>query len=513
VVLGSMLRVPSKSRSLTETEMFVITPRFSQMRRGARACATVGLVALTLLAGGCSSGVLDRRALLSEPPKQAELPAGAQREHQRILAAYGGSYSDARLEALIGRTVERLVAASDRPDLHYRVTLLNSPAVNAFALPSGQLYVTRGLIALANDEAEIASVLSHEMSHVIARHAATREDRARQAAIVDSVVHEVLSDPQTGALALANSQVALASFSRAQELEADSLGVSLAAKAGYDPFGAVRFLTAMGRNAELRPAAKAHPDSHSLDFVSSHPATPERVASALVRARQVSPPSSGSNSRAEYLASVDGMVFGEDPSEGFARGRRFLHPRLGFSFTAPEGFILDNTAQAVLGLKDGGAEALRLDVVQVPAEQPLKDYLTSGWIENIDPQSVEELTINGFPAASATAKGDQWTFRLFAIRFGSEVYRFIFAGKHKAGDMDRVFRQSVDTFRRMTLAEIEHTKPLRLRVITVGANDSVERLANRMAITDRRIEHFRILNGLDPGQALKPGDQVKIVVE
>jgi predicted Zn-dependent protease len=275
----------------------------------------------------------------------------------------------------------------------------------------------------------------------------------------------------------------------------------------------VRFLTAMGRNAELKPAAKASLGSHSLDFISSHPATPERVTNALIRARQVTPPSTGINSRAGYLASVDGMVFGEDPSEGFARGRRFLHPRLGFSFTAPEGFTLDNTAQAVLGLKDGGAEALRLDVVQVPAEQPLKDYLTSGWIENIDSQSVEELTVNGFPAASATAKGDQWTFRLFAIRFGSDVYRFIFAGKHKAGDLDRTFRQSVDTFRRLTLAEIEHTKPLRLRVITAGAHDSVERLAARMAIADRRLEHFRILNGLDPGQTLKAGDQVKIVVE
>jgi predicted Zn-dependent protease len=513
VVLGSTLRIPSRSRSLTETEMFVIIERWSEVRRGSRACAMIALATLTLLAGGCSSGVLDHRALLSEPPKQAALPAGAQREHQRILAAYGGSYSDARLETLIGQMVERLVAVSDRPDLHYRVTLLNSPAVNAFALPSGNLYVTRGLIALANDESEIASVLSHEMSHVIARHAAMREDRARQAAIVDSVVHEVLSDPQSGALALANSQVALASFSRAQELEADALGVSLAAKAGYDPFGAVRFLTAMGRNAELKPTAKATLASRSFDFVSSHPATPERVTNALIRARQVSPQSGGTNSRTEYLASVDGLVFGEDPSEGFARGRRFLHPRLGFSFTAPEGFALDNTAQAVLGLKDGGAEALRLDVVQVPAEQALKDYLSSGWIENIDPQSVEELTINGFPAATATAKGDQWTFRLFAIRFGSDVYRFIFAGKHRAGDLDGAFRRSVGTFRRMTLAEIEHTKPLRLRVITVGAYDSIERLANRMAITDRRLEHFRVLNGLDPGQAPKPGDQVKIVTE
>ena len=111
------------------------------------------------------------------------------------------------------------------------------------------------------------------------------------------------------------------------------------------------------------------------------------------------------------------------------RGRRFLHPRLGFTFLAPEGFALDNTPQAVLGIKDGGGQALRLDVVRVPAEQPLAAYLTSGWIENIDGNTVEEITLGGFPAATALARGDQWAFRLFVIRFGSEVYRFIFAVK------------------------------------------------------------------------------------
>ena len=134
------------------------------------------------------------------------------------------------------------------------------------------------------------------------------------------------------------------------------------------------------------------------------------------------------------------------------RGRRFLHPRLGFTFVAPDGFVLDNTAQAVLGVKEGGGQALRLDVVRVPAEQTLADYLSSGWIENIDPKSLEELTISGFPAATANAKGDQWAFRLFAVRFGSDVYRFIFATKHMTTEIDRSFRESVATFRRMSIA-------------------------------------------------------------
>ena len=175
-----------------------------------------------------------------------------QREHARILASYGGVYDNARLQAMIGKTVDRLVAASERPDLKYKVTILNSPAINAFALPNGQLYVTRGLIALANDKAELASVLAHEMGHVIARHADIREEQARQAALISHVVSDVLSDPQMGALALAKSKLTLASFSRAQEFEADGIGVGISARAGFDPFGASRFLTDMQRNADLK---------------------------------------------------------------------------------------------------------------------------------------------------------------------------------------------------------------------------------------------------------------------
>jgi len=440
-----------------------------------------------------------------------------QREHQRILAAYGGAYNDPKLQAKIEETVERLVAASEKPDLHYKVTMLNSQSINAFALPSGQLYVTRGLIALANDESELASVLAHEMGHVIARHAQIREEQARQADLVNRVVTDVVSDREEGALALAKSKLALANFSRAQEFEADAIGVGIASRAGYDPYGSVRFLTSMERNSELKRPQSGDINPASPDFLASHPATPERITNALANARQYRAPQPSSEdaaqTRAGYLADLDGIVFGEDPSEGFVRGRLCLHPPLGFTFTAPEGFSLDNTAQAVLGIKRGGGQALRLDVVRVPAEQTLAAYLTSGWIENIDPATVDETTINGFPAATAAAKGDQWDFRLYAIRFGSDVYRFIFAAKRRSSDTDRVFRESVSSFRRMSLAEIEQAKPLRLKIVQVGPADTVEKLANRMAVADRQLERFRVLNGLSPREKLKAGSEAKIVVE
>ena len=164
-------------------------------------------------------------------------------------------------------------------------------------------------------------------------------------------------------------------------------------------------------------------------------------------------------------------------------------------------------------MKESGGQALRLDVVRVPAEQTLAEYLNSGWIEKTYPKSVEELVINGLPAATATAKGDQWMFRLYAVRFGTDVYRFIFAAKRMSADVDRAFRESVGTFRRMTLAESQAAKPLHIKIVTVASGDTVERLASRMAMHDRAVERFRVLNGLGPNERVNPGDQVKIVVE
>jgi predicted Zn-dependent protease len=495
-----------------------------QTRKASTGWTLIGLIAAALTLAACSGDRIfgdhttlmggDTTASIAPSTVESDVaaPTAAQREHQRILAAYGGPYEDSRLEAEVTTTVDRLVAASERPDVAYKVTLLNSPAVNAFALPTGQLYVTRGLLALANDNAELASVLSHEMAHVIARHAAIREEEARQVALSTDVVNGVLSDPQDGAMALARSKIKFASFSRSQEFEADGIGVGIASRAGYDPFGAARFLTSMGRNADLRAGGNGS-DARSPDFFSSHPATPERVKNAQTTARQHSAPGAGDRSRNSYLANLDGLVYGEDPIEGYVRGRRFLHPKLGFTFTAPEGFTLENTAQAVLGLKDGGNEALRLDAVKVPAEQTLAEYLGSGWIENVEAGSIEELTLGGLPAATAAARGDQWAFRLYVVRFNNEVYRFIFAAKARTPEIEKAFRDAVATFRRLTQTEAKQAKPLRIKIITVKPGETVEGLARRMALIDRQAERFRVLPGLAPGDRLKAGEQVKIVVE
>jgi predicted Zn-dependent protease len=492
--------------------MAVVFTARDERKRPERGRPAALLIWLALILAACTSqtGGLPEIAAPSAS-KPADMSPAAQREHLRILAAYGGAYEDPRLEAHLAQTVDRLVAASERPDIKYRVTILNSSAVNAFALSGGQLYVTRGLLALANDTSELASVLAHEMAHVIARHAAFREDQMRRAQIFSRVASDLLGDPQLGALALVRSKIALASFSRAQEFEADAIGVGISARAGFDPYGAQRFLTSMGLNAQLRSQA-AGIDQRPPDFLSSHPSTPERIKNARANARQYVGPGTGKSDRAAYLALVEGLVYGDDPSEGYVRGRRFIHPNLGFTYTAPEGFALDNTAQALFGVRDGGAQALRLDVVKAPPEVSLADYLNSGWVEGIDRRTIQQFAINGLAAVTAAASNDTWTFRLYLVRLDGNVYRFIFATRHGAAVPDRTFRESIATLRRIGPAEAG-AKVRRLKIVRVAPGNTVESLARRMAVPDRKVELFRVLNGLSPSGTIKPGDRVKLVVE
>ena len=211
---------------------------------------------------------------------------------------------------------------------------------------------------------------------------------------------------------------------------------------------------------------------------------------------------------------LDGLVYGEDPSEGFVRGRRFLHPKLGFTFTAPEGFTLDNTAQAVFGVKDNGAQALRLDVVRVPAEQSLPEYLNSGWIENIDPKSIEEITVGGFPGRDRDR--DRRPVDVPAL-CGALRQRGL--SRHLRGEEPhRGGRQELPRFaRHLPPHDGAGDRSRRSRCASRWSRSSAatrwRSSRRRMAVADRPVERFRVLNGLGEKDRVKPGDLVKVVVE
>lgn len=433
-------------------------------------------------------------------------------EHAKLVGMFGGEYRAAAAEAHLNQVLAQLAKADETPGKAYRVTILNTPSVNAFALPSGNLYVTRGLLALANDTSEVAAVMAHEIAHVALRHASQREEAAKTADLRRRVAGAVQSR-ERGEEVQAIEKLSLASFSRRQELEADQVGVKMIARAGYDPYGAARFLEALGKSTAMRAALLGQKSADDADIMASHPSTPERINRAIAAAREIAGPGVVKADREGYLAAINGLDFGDDPTEGIVRGRRFIHGRLGFSFLAPDGFTLENTAQAVLGVANKGNEALRLDSVRVPAETSLETYMATGWIEGLDHDSIRETTINGLPAAVATASSADWKFRIASIRLGGEVYRLIFASRTLNADTDRRFMASIDSFRRIPAQEASSLRPLKLVIIAGRPGDTTQATGARMAIPEQGQDMFMLINGLRRAGPLTPGQRYKFVKE
>jgi predicted Zn-dependent protease len=490
------------------------TPGHGGRERQRRLTVALAVVLAGLLLAGCNSLLtagVQPEAGIGGGPQGVPAAAGAgAEEHARIVAAYGGIYHDDKLEQTVARIVGRIVAASDQPDQPYRITILNSPAVNAFALPGGYLYVTRGLLALANDSSEVAAVLAHEMAHVIANHAIERQNKARNAVIVSRVVTDVLGDE--GQLALTSSQRSLASFSRQQELEADAMGVKTIGRAGYDPFAAARFLTTMAQFSTYRsstgPVMEKRPD-----FLASHPSTPERVEFATRAAREFGAPGVGEVDRDRYLTGIDELIFGDDPTQGYVRDRTFIHPSLGVGFSVPDGFVIDNTSDAVLATGADGT-ALRFDAVALVRGADLGQYLASGWVNGLNETSISRFTVNGMPAAAAHASAKGWEFRIAIVQAETgATYRFIFANESATPGLEEAATETVASFRRLDQRTLASLKPLRVRIVTARAGDSEETLVRGMRGVDRPRELFRALNHTAPGAPITAGTKLKVVTD
>lgn len=433
------------------------------------------------------------------------------REHPRIVASYGGEYHDEKTEKLVARIVGGLTAVSENPAQSYRITILNSPAINAFALPGGYLYVTRGLLALANDASEVAAVLAHEMAHVTANHGIERQRREEAEVIASRVVAEVLSSDLAGKQALARGKLRLAAFSRQQELQADLIGVRTLGEAGYDPYAAARFLESMANYSHF---TAVEPDGDiSLDFLSSHPSAPQRVELARRHARAFGPEGSyGETGRDYYLAGIDGLLYGDSPQEGYVRGQTFLHGKLGIRFEVPDGFQIDNKVEAVLATGPGDV-AIRFDGVADSERRSLTNYISSGWVTGLLPDTIRAIKVNGLEAAQARASAERWDFDVTVIRIGSQIFRFLTAVPKGSPALEPTADKLRESFRRITSAEAASLKPLRVRVVTVRKGDTLASLAGRMMGTERKLELFRLINALSSGDVPKPGDRVKIITE
>lgn len=479
--------------------------------------ARIGALVLLALLSACSSTLIGPSGgTVPQGPAQA-VPAGTdpedaiigRREHPRIVASYGGVYENRRAEIMVARIVSKLLAAANQPDSSYTVTILDSAQVNAFALPGGFIYVTRGILALANDEAELAAVLAHEIAHVVLRHAQARSDRVKTSELVDKVITGVFGGDIETDQGAARSRVSLAAFSQAQELQADVEGIKIAGRAGYDPHAAARFLSAMGRFSAYLDGADS--TDQSADFLSTHPSTPDRIQKAIEAARSFGAPGIGATNKPGYLASIDGLRFGDSPSQGAIIGQSFIHPELKFIFTVPSRYALQNSQGAVVGVA-GDGEAVRFDSAEVPRTMALTDYLKSGWIAGLDPASVKSESHNGIEMASGQAVTDQWNFRVTAVRYEGEVYRFIFAARSDSAAFAQAAAETIASFRPATSDDLRKVRTIEIKIVTAQPGDTANTLAAKMTGVTDRMELFNILNNRFDGDPIVAGEQYKVVV-
>lgn len=486
----------------------------SLMRR-LRAASVISLALLALT--GCSlfaSDVKVARTGVDTTPAPA-VPQGTDpddeviglREHPRIVASFGGVYSDRQAEVMLARIVGRLLSAANQPNAKFTVTILDTPDVNAFALPGGYVYVTRGILALSSDSSELAAVLAHEIAHVTLRHARARTNKARTTQIVDRVVTGIFGGDPNSAQTAEKSRLTMAAFSQGQELAADKEGIRIAGKAGFDPQAAARFLGAMGRFAQYSAGEAAGSD----DFLSSHPSTPDRVQKALDIARaEFGGGEAGEKDRDGYMAGIDGLMFGDSPQRGAIVGRRFIHPELKFTFSVPDAYTLQTSGGAVVGVA-GDGEAVRFDSAEVPTTMALADYLKSGWIAGLKPETVTTQTVNGLESASGMAATPQWNFRVSVVRYDGQVFRFIFAAKADGDRFAKGAETTLKSFRATTASDLGQIRKITVKVVTARAGETADAMAKRMAALTRGRELFYILNNLYPGDPLVAGQKYKIV--
>ena len=468
----------------------------------------VGLTAF-MLAGCAATG-----GPLGLTPAQEQ--AIGQQQHPQILAAFGGEIDDPQLKAYVQRVFDRLVAASEQPNIQLKMTVLDSPVINAMALP-GHVYVTRGLLALANSEAELAGVLGHEIGHVFKRHTAKRVSRGNLAQLGAVATAILTGDQDTAQLFGQAAQLYLLRFSREQEYESDQVGVRLLAGAGYDPMAEAAFLNTLGAwsNLEAQIAGVQRPP----EYLNTHPNSANRVQRAAQEANVLREGGGASDerNRSVYLNAIDGLIYGDDPAtQGFVRGQDFIHPGIGLAFTAPTGFQLQNTSQAVFGRSQSGAQMQFTGGNSSEAPTAIIDGpISEGLKINLGPS--RSITVNGRPAAvgqaRANTQGGAVDVTAYVIRWeGTTNYAFVWVTPaNQTAQLSNAISRTVQSLRNVDGRSVNTPPATRVDVVTVQRNDTVSKLAQYMDFPQYKEERFLILNGMGSQDGLRAGQQIKLV--
>jgi len=477
-----------------------------------------GVVAAALLAAACATNpVTGRREIIfvSTEREKAEGRRAAELVEREI-----GLVADGEAAAYLRALGERIARGSPYREVSYSFFLADMEEPNAFALPGGYVYLSRGLLALANSEDELAGVLAHEIAHVAARHHARLETRAAGVGLLTigpALVGAILGGPAQ--LLRAPFDVLggglIAAYGRDQEREADRVGQELAAAAGFDPAGLPRLLGTLERASPKGAGRERRPS-----FFDTHPAPPERVALAEASGRQLGfvrgPGVAGE--RGAFLKRLDGLRLGKSPAEGVFEGRRFLHPDLGFALELPEGWELVNTRSAVGAGAPGGQARVVLEI-EAEGDDPLAS--ARAFLEALAgeiPLSVQErlapLSVGGLPGARARAvasgRSGSLALHLTWIAHGGRVYRIAGAAAPRvAPAFEAPFAATAGSFRELLPAERAAIQATALRLVAARGGEKLEELATRSA-SAWSAEEIAVANALAPGPALEAGALVKV---
>lgn len=469
----------------------------------------------SLLAVGCATG-----GLQGQGPNRTIAPSAAQsaaQQHPQIVTEFGGSV-DAQRAAYVAAVGRRVATQSGVNPGAYTFTALNSPVLNAFAVPGGYVYVTRQLMSLMNDEAELAAVLGHEVGHIAADHSAGRQNRGILSQILSAGAAIVTGSSQLGQIVNQVTQLSQLSYSRSQEFQADDLGVRYLAGSGYDPMALSTYLASLGARTSLDARASGRSDERSAPSWSrTHPLSADRVARARQQAAATGAAGRGLRNRDQFLAMLDGMIVDDDPAQGVIEGREFIHPDLRLRFTVPQGYGIQNGTSAVSISGANGQAQFSTGAFNGNLGTYVGQVFRSlvGQQAQLQYTQPRATTVNGIPAAFSTARvatqQGQVDVTVFAYQWDSNS-AYHFATITRAGTGLGPFQSMLGSVSRLTAAQAAAVRPRVIDVVTVGARDTVQTLSARMAYPDLRAERFLVLNGLPANARLTPGQRVKIVV-
>ena len=469
------------------------------------------LLAPLLFLASCGGGDPAER---SPDIDESERRLGAE-QHPQLLAEFGGAYRGPEA-AYVARLGEKMAGAAGLGG-QCTFTLVNTDVVNAFAVPGCYIYVTRGLMGLVNSEAELASVLSHELGHIVGDHGERQQKRSIWRGLGVIAVNLITGSERLTRIAGEAAQYFTLRYSRKQEYESDSLGIRYLRAAGYDPHAAVDMLAALGAQEQYLSRTRDADDASSIpEWARTHPLTEHRIQRARETAAATGVQDGAlPENELGFLREVDGLLYGDDPEQGFVLGRKFAHPVMRIGFEAPPGFTLTNSPQAILiegpdGMRgEFGGGRMPPEGIEAYPGMILRQLLRGAPAEVGQAERIQLGGVRGIivPALVRSQQGEvQLSIAAYEGPNGT-AYHFIMMSKPGAPD---ALRTLFGSFRLLSAEEVAGLKPREIRVVRPGPADTPKTMAARVQGANP-LELFVVLNGLKAGEPLKPGTPVKIV--